>query len=432
MNLSARSHVLAGGVILLGIAGQWWGEGAEHLWRLPAAALVLALIFERLHIGRLALQLERELPATMILGEPAVGRLTLDNPDPVSPLRVEAMPYYSGGLEGKQTLFRWQLAPGQTQDREFSVTPVALGDAPWGPLHVRVLGPLGLAWWGRKLESDEQTRVLPDHAHHLPQTAGTRGGGERRAGVARHGNELLYLREYQPGDPLRNVDWKATARLDKPIVRVYAEEQHLELLLVLDAGRNSRIQAGNLTRLHHYVNIAARLGETAMLHGDRVGLVSFAEGPLDVVPPGRGNTCLARIRHSLGRLGSQPAESNPLAAAMEVRRLLRQRGLVVWLTDLEEQEAARQLLQAANLLLPKHLPLIASPLDEEIAALRHQPARHWLDPYHNYAALEAFASIRHTANQLKRMGGIPVLARPGQLDAAVFEQYARLRQRRRV
>jgi len=131
-------------------------------------------------------------------------------------------------------------------------------------------------------------------------------------------------------------------------------------------------------------------------------------------------------------LRSQPRESNPLAAVLEVRRLRKRRGLVVLFTDIEESEAAQQLVQATRLLVPKHVPLIASLLDEEIEALRHCPAQDWLDPYRNYAAQEASHAVQRTARQLQRLGGYIVLAKPAQLDTAVLAYYRKLRQRRRV
>jgi uncharacterized protein (DUF58 family) len=431
LNFSSRSYLIAGLIVVLGVFGQWWGGETQHLWRFPAAAWLLALTLEGLWARRERLHLVREVPPRASLGQPLPGVLSLRNPG-AYPLTVEAMPYYPPLLDGAQSLFKWRLPPGQSASREFSVVPVGLGETAWGPIYARLLGRWGLAWWNKTLADPSQTRILPEHAHHAPHLPGTRETGERQAGAARHGGELLYLRDYQPGDPLRGVDWKATARRGKPVVRLYSEQQHLEIMLLLDAGRGSRIQAGRLTRLHHALNVAARLSEIALQQGDRVGLVSFAEGPLEVVPPDKGNRALLRIRQCLARARSQPRESNPLAAVLETRRLLKQRGLVVLFTDIEESEAAQQLVQATHLLVPKHVPLIASLLDEEIESLRDCPAQDWLDPYRSYAAQHASLAVQRSARQLQRLGGCVVLARPAQLDAAVLNYYHGLRQRRRV
>ena len=152
------------------------------------------------------------------------------------------------------------------------------------------------------------------------------------------GVELLQLRDYVSGDALSRIDWKATARRGTLMSREYSEAQHLEILLVIDAGRGSRVRAGALDRLGLYANVAARLAEHAVSIEDRVGLLVYADRTLSASMPDRGVRAVARLRHSLEMLESDRGESDPVAAAIHVRRLLRHRGLVVWLTDLAEPE----------------------------------------------------------------------------------------------
>ena len=91
------------------------------------------------------------------------------------------------------------------------------------------------------------------------------------------GVELLQLRDYVSGDALSRIDWKATARRGSLVSREYSEAQHLEILLVIDAGRGSRVRAGALDRLGLYANVAARLAEHAVSIEDRVGLLVYAD-----------------------------------------------------------------------------------------------------------------------------------------------------------
>src|SRR5262245_63646195 len=75
------------------------------------------------------------------------------------------------------------------------------------------------------------------------------------------GSELHQLRSYVPGDALARIDWKATARTRKLITREFSEDQHLDVLVAIDAGRLSRVRAGRLDRFGLYANIAARFAE---------------------------------------------------------------------------------------------------------------------------------------------------------------------------
>ena len=106
--------------------------------------------------------------------------------------------------------------------------------------------------------------------------------GARISRVIGPGAQVEQLRDYRPGDPLRVIDWRATARRRQLVSRDFAEDQHLDVMLALDVGRASRIQCGELDRLGHYVNAAARLAQHVVAQEDRIGLVLFGDQPLRV------------------------------------------------------------------------------------------------------------------------------------------------------
>ena len=171
------------------------------------------------------------------------------------------------------------------------------------------------------------------------------------------GVELLQLREYASGDALSRIDWKATARRGALISREYSEAQHLEILLVIDASRASRVRAGELDRLGLYANVAARLAEHAVSVEDRVGVLVYADRMLSACLPDRGLRAVTRLRHALETLETQRGEPDPVAAAIQVRRMLRHRGLVVWLTDLAEparNDATDAGVEGAGAAAPAH------------------------------------------------------------------------------
>jgi hypothetical protein len=109
-----------------------------------------------------------------------------------------------------------------------------------------------------------------------------------------------------------------------------------------------------------------------------------------------------------------------------------QRSLVVIFTDMDEGEIAGQLRRATSFLTPKHLPLVASLMDEDVLEMRWQGAKRWIDPYAMLAALEITKGARRTALHLQRSGAHVVLARPAELDKRVLSAYENLRSRGRV
>jgi len=431
MLLAARCYAFAALVCALAIIGQWSPAIGEDLWRMPAAALLLALIVEGFVQRRQGVRIERRLPARGYLGQPLASALTVHNPAPYT-VELDTLDEPPQTLKSDYEPLRWRIAPGSSSTQRMTLVPQELGELQWEDLRIRNLGALGLVWWHRKVRLPASLPVVPDHLRAEDHRAGTEDQGRYARSSVGSGTELMGFRNYQRGDPLRSIDWKATARRGTPIVRLCANEEHVELVLAVDAGRTSGIQSGSLTRLGHYANVAARLAEKSLANGDHVGLVVFAQTPIYVAAGMRGASGLQRIRGALAGMRTQARESNPLAAALHIRRLVSQRSLVVIFTDMDEGEIAGQLRRATSFLSPKHLPVVASLMDEDVLEMRWQAAKRWIDPYAMLAALEITKGARRTALHLERSGAHVVLARPAELDRRVLMAYETLRSRRRV
>jgi uncharacterized protein (DUF58 family) len=246
------------------------------------------------------------------------------------------------------------------------------------------------------------------------------------------GSELLSLRDYQAGDPLHAIDWKATAKLDKTVVRSYSREQQLEMVVLLDCGGAGRLNCGAMDRLHHYINCASRLIRLAIINEDRVGCITFAGAVVTAAPMASGAKAMPRLHQLLSGVRVVAEESNPLSAALETRRLLRHRGLIVLLTALDHSEPDSQLIKAAQLLATKHHVVIADIEDEAINRMVSQPSAHWTHPYGNFAALEYRRNREVVKSRLKRAGITVVTAPPERLDQAVLKSYLGLRLRSAV
>jgi uncharacterized protein (DUF58 family) len=216
------------------------------------------------------------------------------------------------------------------------------------------------------------------------------------------------------------------------ITREFSEDQHLDILVAIDAGRFSRVRAGDLDRFGLYANVAARLAQMVVQQDDRIGLMVYADRPLAVCAPGRGLAAVSRVRATLEELAVQPAESDPTAAAVSIRGLLKHRALVVLLTDLDDANVASQLARAVRLLAPPHLVVVAGVHSGEIGALAGREARTQLDPWISLAAAEHEARAVAQRRVLQRLGAPVVSAAAPDLEPAVFACYEELRRTRRV
>jgi uncharacterized protein (DUF58 family) len=267
----------------------------------------------------------------------------------------------------------------------------------------------------------------------LKETAGgVVWGGARVSRVVGSGAHVEQLRDYQPVDPLRVVDWHATARRRRLVSRDFAEDQHLDVIVALDAGRASRIQCGDLDRLGHYVNATARLAQHVVAQDDRIGLVIFGDQPLAVLPPTRGHAGVLRVRELLSAVEAQSTDSNVIHAASQVLKRVRQRSLVVLMTDMEDAGSEGQLTAALRLLQPRHLPFVISVSELDPGAIADRPPRDWLDPWLALAAGHTLAQRDRGMRALRATGAQVLLTAPAQFERRLFEQYGQFRRQRRI
>jgi uncharacterized protein (DUF58 family) len=307
-----------------------------------------------------------------------------------------------------------------------------LGEIQWPAQPARIAGPLGLAWWSVRLQGTDHSIVVPAMLELNESARGAAAAGARNSRVMGPGAHVEQLRDYRPGDALRVIDWRATARRRELVSRDFAEDQHLDVIMVLDVGRSSRIRCGELDRLGHYVNAAARMAQHVVAQDDRIGLVLFGDTPLAVVPPTRGHAGVMRVREQLSRIQSQSTDSNVIHAASQVLKRVHQRSLIVLLTDIDDASSEGQLAAALRLLQPRHFPFVVGLNELDPALIADQAPQAWLDPWLSLAAAHTLGQRDRGIRALRATGAQVILTRPASFERTLFDQYAKFRQRHRI
>ena len=432
MHLAPRAFVLAVLAAVLAVAGLWAGDPwLDGLWRCPLAMLLAGLAWEAALRHRELPRVSLQAPERLYLGRMQPASLRFVH-DAAREQRVEYAPAVPAGFQPLGAPRRLSIPPGAAHDDPVELLPVRLGVQTWPVLPARRLGRLALAWWSFSLSTGASPRVAPDTLRlALRRPRGTTPGLRARR-VAGAGSELRQLRPYSPGDPLSRIDWKVSARSGELVTREFSEDQHLDILVAIDAGRLSRVGAGQLDRLGLFANVAARLAEAAVMRDDRIGLLAWSDGTLSACAPERGARAVVRLREQLAGLSARSAESDPVAAAIAARRLLKHRSLVVLLTDVEDAALHPLLARAIRLLAPPHLAMVAGIHSPDAGELARREATHWRDPWVALAAAEQESRVRSQAARLRRLGAPVVLASEASIEAAVLDEYEALRRRRRV
>jgi uncharacterized protein (DUF58 family) len=147
------------------------------------------------------------------------------------------------------------------------------------------------------------------------------------------GLEFEEVREYEPGDDIRTIDWNVTARMGMPFVKKFREERELNIYLVVDISASSWFGTVDLSKRELGADIAALLAVAGLFNGDRVGLVLFSDGVRKFLRPRAGREHLLVLVRELVRVEPRRARTDVAAAARFVANVTRKRSVVFFLSD---------------------------------------------------------------------------------------------------
>jgi uncharacterized protein (DUF58 family) len=424
------------------------------LWVVNGVLLAAAVADWALAVRPGDLEVERELPGIVPLG--AEARVTWGIAHRAGPARAgpgeagaPSPPRERLGVTGRGVRVRLadELAPslGAVTRRARVVVP-ARGRAVaattirpsrrgrFTPAEVvlRVEGPLGLAARQGRRRLPGVLRVYPpfdsrDEAELRVNKARILEVGLRSAQGRGGGTEFDSLREYGVDDEFRRIDWAATARSTKPIVRTYRAERNQTVLLLLDSGRTMAGRVADVPRLDHAMDAVMMLTSLATRLGDRAGLVAFDREVRAVVGPGHARDQLSRVTEAMYQLQPLLVESDYRGAFAETLARFRRRAMLVVLTELAEQAVSETLLPALPLIARDHLVVVASVADPEVRGWALATPTEPGAAYRKAAAVAALADRRRTVARLRGLGAVVVDAPPGRLAPDLADAYLRVK-----
>lgn len=197
----------------------------------------------------------------------------------------------------------------------------------------------------------EQARGLPLHAR---QVAASVLAGRHETRLRGRGLSFEELRPYWPGDDARLIDWKVTARLRRPFLRLYSEERDQPVLLLIDQRMNQFFGSRRSTKSVLAAETAALLGWAALERHDRVGALLFNDDELEALRPARGNRAfmhlLSRLCAFNQQLHARHRGDNPQALNRMLERARQLAGkdhLLILISDFNGLNADTQDLLAA-------------------------------------------------------------------------------------
>jgi uncharacterized protein (DUF58 family) len=362
------------------LAPAWgWLGGAAALW----------VLIDALWLWRLpSLEIRRQLPGRFALGEPTEVALSLRN----CGWRMERFEVFDGIPPGSVTeCLPWsgELAPQREMRLCYTVKLLERGEAVFGPVQIRRASPLRFWTRATAVLAPESVKVYPNYEPVIRFALLAMQHRENPLGIVRRmrtgsSRDFHQLRDYRDGDPLSQIDWKASSRRQMLISRDFQEQRNQSIVFLLDTGRRMRALDHGVAQFDHILNAILLVSHVALRQGDQVAVKSFG-GTDRWLPPMKGSHAMPVLLNHLYDYQTTPAPSDFAGAVEQLMARQRRRSLVILLTNLRGEDG-KELLPAMQVLNSRHLVLLASMREAAVQDAFAQPVASFADALRFLAA----------------------------------------------
>jgi uncharacterized protein (DUF58 family) len=303
----------------------------------------------------------------------------------------------------------------------------------FGPAWVRLVGPCRMFEGLWQATGTSAVKVFPeglvakdDLSQHLLaeiQILDRRSRAKRRSA----GTEFESIHEYRSGDDPRRIDWRATARTRRLVVRRFQVEQHQDVLILIDCGRLMGAAAGRGSKLDCAVDAALLLARVALANGDRCGTALFDNKVAGYLAPRSSMSAFHTVVESLYDAQSRWQETDfaPMFAHLQSRR--QKRAVIIVLSDLGDEETSRRARIALSSLAARHVVIFAALQTPLLLAQTHAPIADRLDLARHAVAYRLLRERERTLHSLRRRNVHVLDVLPNELTIPLINRYLEVR-----
>ena len=424
---------LGGAVFALAILWLVPGRAGKVAAIVAISAAVVAIVIDWAQLpGRSHIAVRREIPPLLGLGDVEDSQVEIESrwSRPFSATVSHELPATFEVIDPPAA----DVPPFGAVAVPMPFTPKRRGPVELGDLALRITTRLGLIARIVRVPLGGTAAVVPSLANvrrfrllalqHRLQDVGIRA--LRRRG---EGKSFAGLRDYVPGDDPRSIDWKATARHSRMMLREFTIERSQTVFALVDCGRAMTQLAGEFARIEHVLSAAILLTDVAAVSGDHVGTLVFDDVVRAFVPPQKGRAALGAVRQALSGISASMAEPDYAAAFRMLALRQRRRALIVFFTDVIDARASRSLIAYLGRAAARHVVVVVAIRNDDLLAAA-RPSSSATEAVYLGAAAEELVQEREEALARMRRAGVAVLdVSASQMATAVVNRYLEIKAR---
>jgi len=326
------------------------------------------------------------------------------------------------------------LKPNTKDNYSYTLRPSLRGEYIFGELHLFVSSLLGLVERRYTSMKEDQVRVYPSYVQlkkfqiqTIPDVKAQAGGRTTyRRGAS---TEFDHIKEYNRGDDVRTINWKASARRNQLMINSFMDEKSQSIYCVIDKGRLMKMPFKGLSLLDYAINASLMFSYVALQKDDKVGLITFAEKVSDVLQPSKSKKQFNAILEMLYKQQTQFLESNYADLFAKANKGIGQRSLLLLFTNFETYSGFERQLNYIKALNKKHLLCLVLFENTEIYKIHEDRGDSIEDIYIKTIADQFNHEKKMILKELHKSGIIAIYTSPEKLTINVVNKYLELKSR---
>ncbi|MEP7280315.1 MAG: DUF58 domain-containing protein [Bacteroidota bacterium] len=347
---------------------------------------------------------------------------------------IDELPFQ---FQEKDHSFYRRLQAGSEVSVFYELRPVERGEYHFGNIIIYASSLLGLV--SRRFTVPAQTTipVYPSFVEMrryelMAQFAQTHETGSKRMRKIGHSMEFEQIKEYNIGDDIRNINWKATARKATLMVNNYTEQRSQQVYCIIDKGRLMKMPFDNLSLLDYAINATLMLCNVSLYRQDRFGLLTFSNIKGSFLPADRSRGQLENVLKTLYNQHTHFLESDFEMLYTIIRANIKQRSLLLLFTNFESLNGLQRQLPYLKQIAKYHLLVVVFFENTEFEKLISEKAKDMAAVYTHIIAEKFIHEKKTIVKELQKQGILSILAPPQQVTVDTLNKYLELKARQAI
>ncbi|MEZ5013391.1 MAG: DUF58 domain-containing protein [Chitinophagales bacterium] len=317
---------------------------------------------------------------------------------------------------------------------DYTIRPIVRGEYTFGNINLYIHSRIGFMRRRIIFPAETMVKVYPSIIQMKQNALRTMSSISFFEGVKKmqrigHSYEFDQIKRYVQGDDIRNINWKATARVGELMVNHYEEEKAQQVVCIIDKSRTMKMPFHELSLLDYSINSTLTISNIALQKEDRVGLITFSDKIGSTLAPDRHHGQLRKVLEALYNEKERFLEANYELLYLHVRNVIHVRSLLFLFTNFESVYAIQRAVQILRKLNKLHLLVVIFFENSEITDFAGSAAHSVEEIYLTTVAAKFAAEKKLIRQELTKYGIQTIVTTPEELSINTINKYLELKAR---